>query len=399
MSETDDLTTRARRHAETHPESRELTGAERYLAERLADPEYRAAYEAAAPVTGDDLRERIARASFESQNNTTRWADLGDGSKWIWRHYADAVLAVLPPQPVPVTGDDSEPPEVKRRTRSEVTDDFVEGTRTIREWVNGGGVDGPRLCEELDAWLDYWGGSPVTPTPPPVPPWPDGVLRDAANRLRWIANSGYIEDPGIKRIIRSWADELDATPAPPWPGDDDWCGAVLNDLNSIIHQHCGSDGSDDAHCDWVNDLANEVVRYFQRQDVLAAPHPVPPWPGAVLSGLVDEDGEPTWLAQAGQVRGEAVRLRHRDDEWATWATLDGDEWVEVRAPRAAPEPETERVPWWEARDRLGLAGDPFVEVGSDDEGPWVRVVEGGTKLHSPVDPDGTVEVLRQDGDR
>ena len=33
----------------------------------------------------------------------------------------------------PVTGDDSEPPEVKRRTRSEVTDDFVEGTRTIRE--------------------------------------------------------------------------------------------------------------------------------------------------------------------------------------------------------------------------------------------------------------------------
>ncbi|MGB3053342.1 MAG: hypothetical protein WBB52_00705, partial [Acidimicrobiales bacterium] len=47
-----------------------------------------------------------------------------------------------------------------------------------------------------------------TPAPSPVPPWPDGVLRDAANRLRWIANSGYIEDPGIKRIIRSWADEL-----------------------------------------------------------------------------------------------------------------------------------------------------------------------------------------------
>ena len=38
-----------------------------------------------------------------------------------------------------------------------------------------------------------------------------------------------------------------------------------------------------------------------------APSPVPPWPGAVLSGLCDEDGEPTWLAQAGQVRGEQVR--------------------------------------------------------------------------------------------
>ena len=288
---------------------------------------------------GDDLRERIARASFESQNNTTRWADLGDGSKWIWRHYADAVLAVLPPQPVPVTGGDSETPEVKRRTRSEVTDDFVEGTRTIREWVNGGGVNGPRLCEELDAWLDYWGGSP-TPTPSPVPPWPDGVLRDAANRLRWIANSGYIEDPGIKRIIRSWADELDATPAPSWPG-------------------------------------------------------------AVLSGLTDEDGVPTWLAQAGQVRGEQVR-RRSDFVWVNndqmVAHLD-TVWVEVRAPRAVPEPETERVPWWEARDRLGLAGVPFVEVGSDDEGPWVRVVEGGTKLHSPVDPDGTVEVLRRDGEQ
>ena len=176
-------------------------------------------------------------------------------------------------------------------------------------------------------------------SPSPVPPWPDGVLRDAANRLRWIANSGYIEDPGIKRIIRSWADELDATPAPPWPG-------------------------------------------------------------AVLSGCVDEDGVPTWLAQAGQVRGEQVRLMAGSEMWMTcsrgWSAI---RWVEVRAPRAVPAPETERVPWWEARDRLGLAGDPFVEVGSDDEGPWVRVVEGGTKLHSPVDPDGTVEVLARDGDQ
>lgn len=328
------------------------TGAERYLpfgwpmslAERLADPEYRAAYEAAAPVTGDDLRERIARAIYEEEHDGP-WMNA-NYPDWVQSlRSADAVLAVLPPQPAP-------------------------------------------------------------------------------------------------------------SPVPPWPGDDDWCGAVLNDLNSIIHQHCGSDGSDDAHCDWVNDLANEVVRYFQRPDVLPAPPPVPswpdgvlrdavhlldlawgvianadgwnddtswrqaaerwrdgyhrllddirttapvpPWPGAVLSGLVDEDGVPTWLAQAGQVRGEQVR-RRSDFMWVNndqmVAHLD-TVWVEVRAPRAVPEPETERVPWWEARDRLGLAGDPFVEVGSDDEGPWVRVVEGGTKLHSPVDPDGTVEVLK-----
>ncbi len=193
------------------------------------------------------------------------------------------------------------------------------------------------LLEELLEAVVRWA---CFAAPPPVPSWPDGVLRDAANRLRWIANSGYIEDPGIKRIIRSWADELDATP-------------------------------------------------------------VPPWPGAVLSGLVDEDGVPTWLAQAGQVRGEQVR-RRSDLVWVNndqMVAFSDTVWVEVRDPRAVPEPETERVPWWEARDRLGLAGDPFVEVGSDDEGPWVRVVEGGTKLHSPVDPDGTVEVLRQDGDR
>ena len=130
------------------------------------------------------------------------------------------------------------------------------------------------------------------------------------------------------------------------------------------------------------------------------PPPVPPWPGAVLSGCVDEDGVPTWLAQAGQVRGEQVR-RRSDLVWVNndqMVAFPDTVWVEVRAPRAVPEPETERVPWWEARDRLGLAGDPFVEVGSDDEGPWVRVVEGGTKLHSPVDPDGTIEVLREDGD-
>ena len=188
----------------------------------------------------------------------------------------------------------------------------------------------------------------LPPPEPPVPPWPDGVSQDAANRLRWIANSGYIEDPGIKRIIRSWADELDAAP-------------------------------------------------------------VPPWPGAVLSGLTDEDGVPTWLAQAGQVRGEQVRLRHLDDEWATWATLDGDEWVEVRAPRAVPEPETERVPWWEAVGREVTDQDgervtiEHVQCG-DGAGPSVTAYNAAERrdtslLRVPilVRGDGTVEVLVEAG--
>ena len=65
---------------------------------------------------------------------------------------------------------------------------------------------------------------------------------------------------------------------------------------------------------------------------------VPPWPGAVLSGLCDEDGEPTWLAQAGDVRGEQARIWH-GDVWNLADVWDHRAWVEVRAPRAVPEPE------------------------------------------------------------
>ena len=52
----------------------------------------------------------------------------------------------------------SDKPDIKTRTYAEITDDFEAGTATIREWVNGGGVHGPHLVEELAAWLRYWGG-------------------------------------------------------------------------------------------------------------------------------------------------------------------------------------------------------------------------------------------------
>ncbi len=77
------------------------TGAERYLAERMADPEYRAAYEAAAPVTGDDLRERIAQAIWERDGWGDPWVTAGHLTHTKYRRMADAVLAVLPPQPTP----------------------------------------------------------------------------------------------------------------------------------------------------------------------------------------------------------------------------------------------------------------------------------------------------------
>ena len=136
--------------------------------------------------------------------------------------------------------------------------------------------------------------------------------------------------------------------------------------------------------------------------------PAPPWPGAVLSGLTDEDGEPTWLAQAGQVRGEQVR------KWASGAwrenrdryARDLETWVEVRAPRAVPEPETERVPWWDAvgDERLiDWMGDPDKASPAKSVGPWndcPLTLWSGDKcsgMLAPVAPDGTVEVLRDGG--
>lgn len=34
---------------------------------------------------------------------------------------------------------------------------------------------------------------------------------------------------------------------------------LYDDLCSVIGQHCGSDGTDDDHNDWINDLANAIT--------------------------------------------------------------------------------------------------------------------------------------------
>ena len=156
--------------------------------------------------------------------------------------------------------------------------------------------------------------------------------------------------------------------------------------------------------DWRAEPLTDHEVYLRNADaVLAvlspqpAPSPVPPWPGAVLSGCVDEDGVPTWLAQAGQVRGEQVRLMAGSEMWMTcsrgWSAI---RWVEVRAPRAVAEPETERVPWWAAVGRWTTGDELIVEVARTSVVPVVTV-EGGGRVR--VAPDGTVEVLARDGDQ
>jgi len=138
---------------------------------------------------------------------------------------------------------------------------------------------------------------------------------------------------------------------------------------------------------WL-DVADAVLA------VLPTPPPAPPWPGAVLSGLVDEDGVPTWLAQAGQVRGEQVR-GWRDMAWYRPHGHSSDTWVEVRAPRAVPEPETERVPWWEAVGRQVPGGAWIKQVGA----PYATTKDGKPVPVVNLD-NGTpgFEVLK-DGDR
>ena len=171
--------------------------------------------------------------------------------------------------------------------------------------------------------------------------------------------------------------------------------------------------------DWRAEPLTDHEVYLRNADaVLAvlspqpAPSPVPPWPGAVLSGLVDEDGEPTWLAQAGQVRGEQVR-RRSDLVWVNndqMVAFPDTVWVEVRAPRAVAEPATERVPWWEAVGREVTDQDgervpiEHVQCG-DGAGPSVTAYNAAERRDTrllrvpiPVRGDGTVEVLK-DGDR
>lgn len=107
-------------------------------------------------------------------------------------------LLPLPAAARATTEPTGEFPVVDPRGRTEITDDFTAGTRTIRKWLDGGAVHGPSLLAELDAWLWYWGGSPPTggasmrsgttgegnrlssptlPLPPSSPPvGPDGMV-------------------------------------------------------------------------------------------------------------------------------------------------------------------------------------------------------------------------------
>ena len=202
--------------------------------------------------------------------------------------------------------------------------------------------------------------------------WQPGTNNETAEQFAGStkANCRY-------RVPASWS----WSPEPPAP----------DDLVSRARRHAETHPESR---ELIEELLEELLEAVVRWACFAAPPPVPSWPGAVLSGLVDEDGQPTWLAQAGNVRGEQVRAR-TDRGWDDYDGYIATAWVEVRAPR--PAAETERVPVTvtmpaETADALMRY---LRDGGFDNEGVLDDVEE---LLAAALAPDGTVEVLR-DGAR
>ena len=110
----------------------------------------------------------------------------------------------------------------------------------------------------------------------------------------------------------------------------DYADVVMDIMDAEVVRHAGWLAARLEEAD-----AERTTLRHRLVETMPTPPPAPPWPGAVLSGLVDEDGEPTWLAQAGQVRGEQVRAC-TSVPWLPNTSYGEDEWVEVRAPRAVP---------------------------------------------------------------
>ncbi len=331
------------------------------------------------------------------------------GSAWVTRR-------LVPIESAARTG--AERYLTDRMTDPEYAEAHLEATRHLTATVVPDGYEVVVLPVETvdycakDGWGDPWEGTgtaaikygrmadavlAVLPTPAaPVPPWP-GDENDDTARLS--------PDQG-DRIVNACCRMLGCEPAD-IDGD-----AALEEILTEAVERCADLHGQDRWEDDCHGCGFRVGDHTTDGRCPAPATPVPPWPGAVLSGLVDEDGVPTWLAQAGQVRGEQVRGRS-DFVWVNndqmVAHLD-TVWVEVRAPRAVPVPETERVPWWEAVGREVFDQDgervtiEHVQCG-DGAGPSVTAYNAAKRrdtslLRVPITVrgDGTVEVLK-DGDR
>ena len=110
------------------------------------------------------------------------------------------------------------------------------------------------------------------------------------------------------------------------------------------------------------------------------------------------DGRPTWYGTAkdAQVAGMTEARVRTNDEWSYvgpcgWATV-----VQARY-RLPPKPKTERVHWWEAVGRTDPHDGEIIRV--EKVAGWKPLVHFVDSAHMVVEsPDGTVEVLAEDGE-
>ncbi len=145
----------------------------------------------------------------------------------------------------------------------------------------------------------------------------------------------------------------------------------------------------------IKALTAEVERLSppERPDGLPADAVPSPWtPGAWI--VLARDVPEGW-----EVRGAT------EEEWASLCTCwDDDDILEARPPA---KPATVRVPWWEAVGRTLPHGEMLgriVQAHPSEGGPGGMYVEfdlpeRGTTGNPHRYPDGTVEVLAEDGDR
>ncbi len=222
------------------------------------------------------------------------------------------------------------------------TDDLVSRARRHAETHPESRELIEELLEELLEAVVRWA---CFAAPPPVPSWVvppctcksynlDGQVKGreevVLDRPTWMPDgervNGVPVDECIARVVRFL-----------WDNDVRTWGSCCGHNGRYGPPSLLLDRREDIA--WVRTLIAEVDPRIWHLDWVPNRPPVPPWPGAVLSGLTDEDGVPTWLAQAGQVRGEQVRFGPHGAWWPN--TVDdfdpdndfgADRWVEVRAP-------------------------------------------------------------------
>jgi hypothetical protein len=130
-------------------------------------------------------------------------------------------------------------------------------------------------------------------------------------------------------------------------------------------------------------------------------HPAPPEPEFYPGPVVDD--APTWGASFDTVPHEGYEVSGHLGGWASLDDVIEDwppsRWVQVRRTPKPAEPATERVPWWEAVGRMTPDHQEVVQV-TDNRGHISVGVSlaNGSAGYDDADPDGTVEVLVEDGE-